>query len=297
LKKLVAVNVIGGLGNQMFQYSIGIILQLENNLNIKYDLDFFKIKEDKEGYKKRNLELDFFDAQFDELTVKERNYFFGSGKLISLKRLIQGRPFFFNENELGYKNGWSDILHNTYYLGYFQNFEFYKGYEKILIRTFQFNTNKISQNAIELASRFVEENSVSLHIRKGDYVNDKITKSIFFNLDIEYYNNAMVHLSQTHKNLKFYVISDDIKWVVENFKPKDFIYEIIKLNNSEKAWEDMFLMTKCKHNIIANSTFSWWGAFLNPNPKKVILAPKNWYYDSIKNEQAMQIYPSGWILI
>jgi hypothetical protein len=297
MRKLVAVNLIGGLGNQMFQYSIGIILQLENNIKVKFDLDFFKIKEEKEGYKKRNLDLDVFDVEIEELTKQERNYFLGSGKLIDLKRLIQGQPVFFNESELGFKNDWSVILHNTYYFGYFQKYEFYKGYENILMETFKFNTKKISQKALELSNRFGVENAVSLHIRKGDYVNDNITKSVFFNLDIEYYNSAMVHLSQSDKNLKFYVFSDDIKWVVENFNPKDFNYEIVELNNPENAWEDMFLMTKCKHNIIANSTFSWWGAFLNQNPLKKVIAPKNWYYDMNKNQNAMKIYPEKWILI
>jgi hypothetical protein len=297
INKLAAINLIGGLGNQMFQYSIGIILQLENKINVKFDVDFFKIKQDIDGFKLRNLDLDVFDVQLDELTKEERNYFLGSGKLITLKRFFRGQPFIFYESESGYKNDWSKVIHNTYYFGYFQKFEFYKGYEKILMKSFQFNTNKISQKALEFANCFVEENSVSIHIRKGDYVNDKQTKSIFFNLDIEYYNNAIDHLSKLYMNLKFYVFSDDINWVVKNFNPKDIIFEIVELNNKEKAWEDMFLMTKCKHNIIANSTFSWWGAFLNPNPKKVIIAPKNWYNDSIKNQNAMEIYPTGWILI
>lgn len=281
----------------MFQYSIGIILQMENKINVKYDLDFFKIKEGSEGYKKRSLNLDVFDIQIDELSQQERNFFLGSGKLISIKRHMHGRPVFFNESELGYKNDWSVILHNTYFHGYFQKFQFYKEYEKILMKTFQFDTRKISKKALELSSRIGEENSVSLHIRKGDYVNDKITKSVFFNLDMEYYINAMNHLSQSYKNLKFYIFSDDITWVVENFKPKDVIYEIVELDNTEKPWEDMFLMTRCKHNIIANSTFSWWGAFLNQNPFKKVIAPRNWYYDVNKNQNAMKIYPEKWILI
>lgn len=281
----------------MFQYSIGMILQMENKINVKYDLDFFKIKEGSEGYKKRSLDLDVFDIQIDELSQHERNFFLGSGKLISIKRQIHGRPVFFNESELGYKNDWSVILHNTYYYGYFQKFQFYKEYEKILMKTFQFDTEKISEKALELSRRLGEENSVSLHIRKGDYVNDIKTKSVFFNLDMEYYNNAINHLSQTHKNLKFYIFSDDIKWVAENFNPKDVIYEIVELNIPDKPWEDMFLMTKCKHNIIANSTFSWWGAFLNLNPLKNVIAPRNWYYDVYKNQNAMKIYPEKWILL
>lgn len=292
-----SVQLIGGLGNQMFQYSIGTIIQLETKTKVKYDIDFFKINLETEGFKKRRLDLDVFDVQIDVLSRQERNYFLGSGKLIALKRLIQGQPVFFNESELGFKKDWSVISHNTYYLGYFQKFQFYKGYEKTLMQTFRFNTKKVSQKALELSNRFCEENAVSLHIRKGDYVNDDITKSVFFNLDIDYYNSAIDQLSKFHKNLKFYIFSDDIKWVVENFTLKGFNYEIVELNNPENPWEDMFLMTKCKHNIIANSTFSWWGAFLNPNPQKLIFAPKNWYYDTTKNQQAMQIYPNSWILI
>lgn len=297
MRKLIAVNLIGGLGNQMFQYSIGVILQLENNIKVKFDLEFFKIKEEKEGYKKRNLDLDIFDIRIKELTKQERNFLLGSGKSIAFKKILYGWPVYFNESEVGYISDWRVIRKNTYFAGYFQKYEFYKGYENILMETFKFNTKKISQKALEISNRIGEENSVSIHIRRGDYVNDKITKSVFFHLDMEYYYDAMSILSQMFNNLKFYVFSDDTHWVVKNFSPIKGIYEIVELNNSENPWEDMYLMTKCKHNIIANSTFSWWGAFLNQNPFKKVIAPKNWYYDMNKNQIAMKIYPENWKLI
>ncbi|MEI8116863.1 MAG: alpha-1,2-fucosyltransferase [Flavobacteriia bacterium] len=297
MKKLVSVQLIGGLGNQMFQYAIGIILQLENKINVKFDLDFFKIIDGGEGYIKRSFDLDVFDVHIDPLTIEERNYFLGTGRLLTIKRLLKGRPAYYYEQVEGFKEDWKVINKNMYFSGYFQKYEFYSNYETLLLETFQFNKMKISQKALEIADLLVKENSVSIHIRKGDYVKDSITKMVFCDLDSEYYNRAIARLRKLQTNLKFYVFSDDVNWVVENFNPQEIIYEVIDLNNPKNSWDDIFLMTKCKHNILANSTFSWWGAFLNPNPQKVIIAPKKWYYDTIKNQHAMQIYPNGWILI
>ncbi len=136
----------------------------------------------------------------------------------------------------------------------------------------------------------LNSDSVSLHIRRGDYAKDKKTNAYHGLLSLQYYHNAISKMSNIVNKPQFFIFSDDIKWVKENFKiafPAIFI-----LNSNDKAYEDLFLMTLCKNHIIANSSFSWWGAWLCTNPSKIVYAPKQWL--AVNNHQTSDLIPKDW---
>lgn len=137
--------------------------------------------------------------------------------------------------------------------------------------------------------------AISVHVRRTDYVN-----SGRFNLTQGYYTRAMEYIAKIVENPHFYIFSDDINWVEKNME-FNYPHTFVKGNMEQDSYIDMWLMSQCKHNIIANSTFSWWGAWLNNNPEKIVIAPNVWGKESQSLEKTKQrlneIIPVGWILI
>jgi hypothetical protein len=137
--------------------------------------------------------------------------------------------------------------------------------------------------------------SISIHVRRGDYVSDGFTQQFHGNCSLEYYSNAISLLASNNVDFTLIFFSDDCEWVKEQFKNLTYSKMFIDHNDGENSWKDMLLMSSCTHNIIANSSFSWWAAWLNDNPKKTIIAPKNWYADTKLNTD--DLIPPQWIRI
>ena len=146
-----------------------------------------------------------------------------------------------------------------------------------------------------ISSKIANNTSVSLHIRRGDYISNSAYNSTHGTCSLAYYTNAVNFLvNKIGRNFKVFAFSDDPEWVSSNLKlPVDICF--VKNNSSEYNYEDLRLMSECDHNIIANSSFSWWGAWLNTNHNKIVITPSKWYADkSTKNDD---ITPSNWIKI
>ena len=133
-----------------------------------------------------------------------------------------------------------------------------------------------------------------MHVRRGDYVNSPNTKAIYTHCDIEYYKKGLEIITKKNDNVVLFIFSDDPTWVKENMK-FDFPTNYVDHNNADFNYEDLRLMSLCKHNIIANSSFSWWGAWLNENPFKQVVSPKIWINDLTINPN--DINPPGWIVL
>lgn len=125
-------------------------------------------------------------------------------------------------------------------------------------------------------------NAVSLHIRRGDYISNATTNTIHGTCNLDYYKRAVEYIKKNSVSPIFFIFSDDIDWVKDNLHLNEKHY-YIDWNNADTNYEDMRLMSLCKHNVIANSSFSWWGAWLNNNPKKIVIAPQKWFNDSKLN--------------
>ncbi len=153
-------------------------------------------------------------------------------------------------------------------------------------KAFSFDMSKLDATNRDLLSMIHSTNSIAMHIRRGDYVNHSAFAGICTK---EYYDAAVTHIRSQVSNPQFFLFSDDPEWVKENYKGEDF--HVVSANRGENAWIDMFLMSQCKHNINANSTFSWWAAWLNSNPSKIVLVPER--FNNLN--KPYDIYPEEWI--
>lgn len=163
----------------------------------------------------------------------------------------------------------------------------------MLLNDFCPKQQALSSGYFKFISDIKDTESVSIHFRRGDYVTNKS----YLVLDLKYYYNAVELIRSKLKNPNFYIFSDDIDWVKRNFKNKlksKITFQDCNLSNIE----DLMLMSNCKHNIIANSTFSWWGAWLNKNLDKIVIAPSKFFKDDIYNTNLKSTYyPQNWIII
>ncbi len=274
------VKLVGGLGNQMFQYAFGQLLGKET----QYDASWFEYSKNNLNVTQRNYELDFFNIQPKRLTKKQARKYKKNNKLLfffgvetRLRKIIEKPLNIYNPNLLNEKEG--------VFEGYFQCAQYYEPIREKLLKDFV-PKNKISIENQKILEQIQSTNSVSLHVRRGDYLK---LQHIHGLCDISYYEKAINYVSKRIENTHFFLFSDDIEWVIENLKI-NHPYTVVDINHDDKNPWDMWLMKHCKHNIIANSSFSWWGAWLNENPNKIVIAPKEWK----ANEKTLDIIPHNW---
>jgi hypothetical protein len=176
--------------------------------------------------------------------------------------------------------------------GYWQSSKYFSDYEKEIREDFQF-IKPLDRKNLSVLKKIEKTSSASIHIRRGDYVSNSKINKVHGTCSITYYRKAINHLKRKFPNSAFFVFSDDPNWVKENIKINNATY--VDWNQGKNSYKDMQLMSRCKHNIIANSSFSWWGAWLNCNPKKIIIAPKIWFNDPIAQEKSKELIPKTWI--
>lgn len=290
---MIIVKLIGGLGNQMFQYAVGRRAAHINNTKLKLDTT---------GYEKQNkitprkYSLDVFNIEENFATKKEINRLKKHNIIQRISSKIY--PVFVNKSYVKEKsfNFDPDILNasdNTYLEGYWACEKYFNDVENIIRKEFTFKNqpNTISQQTINQIKRC---DSVSIHIRRGDYVEDKKTNQTHGICSLDYYRRSIEYIVSKIKNPHLYIFSDDSKWVKQNFKVS-YLNTVVDCNFKKKDYEDMRLMSKCKHNIIANSSFSWWGAWLNNNKNKIVITPKKWFNN--KTIDTKDLIPQSWIKI
>ncbi len=281
---MIIVNLIGGLGNQLFQYSLGRRLALKNKTGLRLDIFDFK------NYENRSFLLDNFNIRESLATKLE---------IMRLKFMSSfgSKPYY--EKSAIYEKSLSfdpNILHapaNCYLKGYWQSERYFKDIDDV-IRSEITLKNPPSPEYLKISQDIHNSNSVSLHIRRSDYLSGK-NKNIFAECSPDYYNKAIDEISKKVGNIKLYLFSDDIDWVKNNLQlsyPSEFVSD-----KKLPVYEELMLMSSCKHNVIANSSFSWWGAWLNNNSQKIVIAPEKWFLGPEINPrfQSSDIVPSSWL--
>ncbi|MDI5895622.1 alpha-1,2-fucosyltransferase [Flavobacterium algoritolerans] len=281
------VRIIGGLGNQMFQYAFYKKLK-EKYSDVKCDIN---------GYETYTLHTGFslqkyFDVQLDFASYSEVNSLTSIYKKDFFSKVF--RKIFKNKKshieEIDFDQSICDKRGSLYLDGYWQS-DNYFGDLEALRKDFEFKN--IPQLDDNISDSIQSSNSVSLHVRRGDYVGN----SVYAQQGQEYYVNAMTKLSELVENPVFYVFSDNIKWAEETllsgYKSQFSIVFYNKENGSEI--DDLHKMSLCKHNIIANSSFSWWGAWLNSNLNKIVIYPRNWYTSKVSNLKHIEQMPEKWL--
>ena len=295
---MICVKLFGGLGNQMFQYAFGKSLSCRLNSSLFFDISFFNIKS--YNTTKRLFELKIFDINlscveeaelpiFKPILLRIVNTIFYK---IGLNGIQTSR--YFIENKIGYIASTHKIKNYCYLSGYWQSFKYFQDIENIIREDFRFPEIKDERNLI-IVSQIIVENSVSIHVRRGDFIDQSLT-NVHASCSIDYYNDAINFINKHISSGRFFVFSDDISWAMNNLVlPPNSVP--VTGNTGENSFIDMQLMSLCKHNIIANSSFSWWGAWLNNNSNKIVIAPKLWYRDTHMNDHTIDLIPKEWIRI
>ncbi|MDP3372005.1 MAG: alpha-1,2-fucosyltransferase [Candidatus Paracaedibacteraceae bacterium] len=274
----ISVFLIGRLGNQMFSYAAAYALskmQHKNGVSIipnetEYGLDIFNIpqiftkQKTVSGFKRIFIKKDKSTYGHSE------NHFYYTDDLLKL----------------------DPHKKNTYIIGYYQSPLYFENFEEELREKIFVLKRELSNIAKEWEQKIISSpNSVSIHIRRGDYIN----APMFQGPNMDYYKKSIALMqSILGNNITFFIFSDDYEYIKKEF---NWLKNTYIVNSDPKfPYEDMFLMSKCQHNIIANSTYSWWGAFLNKNKNKKVIAPYQWFTRTYQIDVG-DLYCKDWIIL
>lgn len=286
----IIIKLQGGLGNQLFQYALGRSLLLSCKKKVKYDISWFKNQIERDYQLDRlNTVIDLVDD--NELRKLRRIKIWG-GKLSFLNKLnkIYGYNLI-RESGLEFDPNILQTIAPAYIDGHWMSEKYFFKIVTQLREEMRPKDKPTGENSkiLEAISR---QEAVAVHIRRGDYIQERKTNKFHGTATIDYYQKATQHILEKIASPVFYLFSDDLDWVKENIKiPAQTIF--VSQNGVNKPQEDLRLMYSCKHHIIANSTFSWWGAWLNANSKKIVIAPYQWFAD--KEINTKDLFPAEWI--
>jgi hypothetical protein len=288
------VAIYGGLGNQMFQYAFCTAL---NEKGHKAKISFTEYL-----YYYHHNGLDLCRSFKIKLPWQSRllQWFLLNGGLIYqnkparaiLRRLIPAYekkhyPLYKEKKEFEFDEAVFE-QRSVFFTGTWQSLEYFKNIEETLKQKFVFNVPSDAENK-SIINKIQNCNAVSIHIRRGDYTNDHWNGILNVIKDEKYYVDAMAYIGQKVGDPRYFVFSDDMQWVKQNLKMDDCTY--VDNNKYKSSYVDMYLMSLCKHNIIANSTFSWWGAWLNSHEDKIVIMPHKW----MNNSDCRDIFPQQWV--
>lgn len=287
----IIVRLQGGLGNQMFQYAFGRALSMRSGMELYLDTSPLNPKKNR-GYQLDAFILSVKAADSEKVQRLITPHFTIRKKLWkALKIPFKYADTHILEKDFPYDKDIASRKTSAYFDGYWQTEKYFWDCKDTIRQDFSFrNEEALSRHA--QYEEVLNSNSVSIHIRRGDYVKNPKYRKRLYVCKLEYYKNAMKYLSERFENLTFYIASDDHEWVKNNFE----ISKHIKLIESKNALEDLYIMSKCKHNIISNSSFSWWAAWLNSNENKRVLAPNIWFNPYAKID-FRDVVPDSWIKI
>jgi len=293
---MVIVKLMGGLGNQMFQYAAARRLAHFNNTNLKIDLSWFDNICEVDSF--REYALDNFAVQKNFATREEVDAlkFQAQGFVAwlltkALGRQTGGARSYIREKHFHFDPDILNLNDGVYLDGYWQSEKYFKDIETIIRQEFTIKS-EMNVKSLAIKNQIKTTNSVSLHIRRGDYVSNPHTNKFHGSCNVKYYFRCVENLALKVKHPHFFIFSDDPEWTRVNLKlpyPTTFV----DLNPPEKGYEDLKLMSLCKHHIVANSSFSWWGAWLNPDSDKTVIAPDRWF--NKEDIDTTDLLPESWI--
>lgn len=276
----------------MFQYAAGRSLSLERQIDFCLDFDC--------PYKhiKYKYELDKFNIEPKFAGYRQLLYSKPKTKLLKRIYLLLGKSIearlVKEKKDFQYDPSFFEVEDNSYLSGFWQTEKYFLKYAEQIRKDFSFALEPDKENSTIL-KQIRSLNSVSIHIRRGDYVNFADTNAVHGVCSPQYYTTAVELIRNKVNEPLFYFFSDDIPWVKENLKFAGITATYIDHNKSPKSYEDLRLMQNCRHNIIANSSFSWWGAWLNNNPDKIVVVPDKWM--NIPGLDTNDLIPEKWTRI
>ncbi len=290
---MILIRLMGGLGNQLFQYALGRHLTELNNAQLYFDLSF--LQNPPEGTTPRDFELDKFNISYklgDERLLEQfHGSEFDSTELLITRLVTLGKFKKFKFNDYGFDDSVLSLRGNYYVRGFFQSEKYFKEVEEIVRKELVLLPEYYPHDK-SLAQEIKQHpKSVAVHIRRGDYVKNLASMDAHGICSKDYYSKSIKYLQEQYGNdTHFYIFTDDCEWVKKemNWKAE------VTLLDDQKAIEDFYLMSLCKHNIMANSTFSWWSAWLNENKDKTVIIPKQW--TPTAQTVTIDLAPKNWLV-
>lgn len=296
-ERVVVTRLFGGLGNQLFQYAAGRRLAQVHGAELKLDVTELGNPDYRQV---RHYELAPFNVKQSFATEKsiKRLTRTRSGLLPRLFHRIAGegkkRPSsYIKESHYHFEPRILNLSDGVYLDGYWQSERYFADITDLIRKELTFKAPPIGHNAT-LAREIADCQAVSLHVRRGDYVTNEVAHRTHGICDLDYYAEAVAHIACRLDMPVFFVFSDDPTWTRVHLK-LTYPMHIVDHNGPARGYEDMRLMSLCRHHIIANSTFSWWGAWLNPSQDKIVIAPQRWFLDS--KYDAQDLIPKSWCRI
>lgn len=287
------MRLFGGLGNQMFQYAAGLALAQRHKTDLLFDLEWFEAFRLHQG-----LELPrVFGLELPAATTDDKRRVLGWVANSRLRQVISRKSLrWLCPSSLAiepYFHFWLGFQHlpsNVYLSGYWQSYRYFSTSSNLIRHVFRF-VSPLDTHSANLAREMEETTSVSLHIRRGDYVRNPRVSQVHGVDLMQYYKKAIELISRQVPNPHYFVFSDEPEWVRDNLEIAA-PWTLVVHNRGADSYRDMQLMSLCRHHIIANSSFSWWGAWLNPKPDKIVVAPMQWF---VNNRPTDDLIPESWI--
>lgn len=291
----IVVKINGGLGNQLFQYATGRAIADRTGADLYLDLSFFHLPPGE--HTARRFELDRFHTRYGIASAEQLRPYIALRDRVWTRRTARALPFFFqkqrkHERQLfRYEPGLARLEKDTYLDGHWQSERYFADAAATIRTDLRFREDPGALNKAMLAS-FEGIMPVSLHVRRGDYITNPAANAVHGTCDAAYYERAMRSVLQRSPAAVFHVFSDDVEWAKEHLpRPAPMVF--VEHNTGLSDHFDLLLMAACQHHIIANSSFSWWGAWLDPRPDKLVVAPERWFSDP--GVDTADLIPSSWV--
>lgn len=288
---MIIVRLCGGLGNQLFQYAVGRRLALIHQTELLLDCEWYRSTP--ASNTQRDYELWHYPIAARVAAGMESLWCrLHGGRLIGRIGVTWGGWRLFRERGFDFDAAVFGVGNNAYLSGYWQSNLYFEDIAET-IRTELTPSALPAENDSKLMSQMLTTNSVSVHVRRGDYITQKAASTVHGSCSLQYYDAALYKISSMVRDPHFFVFSDDMEWVKRNMKfPGSSTF--VDHNDSTSAFQDLRLMATCKNHVIANSSFSWWGAWLNPRVEKHVVAPAKWFADRRNTPTLM---PKSWVRI
>jgi hypothetical protein len=294
---MIIVELNGGLGNQLFQYAAGRSLAHRNNCELFLNTDQLDVIQREQT--KRYFELDNFNHTGKILRKK-----------MKLPIILKFVPWFSNfigslkvfvENKNNFNIEFLKLSGNIYLVGYWQSYKYFEDISHIIYNELNPSV-RLSDYSRNLCNDIINstQNTIALHVRRGDYVSNKSAASYHGTMGNNYYRKSIEYIFSRLESVKIYVFSDDPLWCKLNLPLEGIDSSVVNGNSGKDSWQDMIIMSHCKHHIIANSSFSWWGAWLadqrNQDFNRIVIAPIQWFSNSTDNNTADR-FPAHWVTL
>ncbi len=297
---MIISQIAGGLGNQMFQYALGRSIALRTKEELKLDISGLTGS----GSDLRNTPRTF---ALDSCNVRIRLADAGECDCLKYRcapahrklwSALRRRPqpygaFCYRERGRRFNPKILEVTGDAYLIGYWQSYKYFIDFDSQLREEFT-PRNPISARTSNYESIIAKTNAVSVHVRRGDYISNATANAFHGTCNVQYYRDAIRAIGERVKNPRYFVFSDDLEWSRSHL---DFVHPVtfVEYAGLSREIEDIYLMRKCRHNIIANSTFSWWGAWLNEHPNRIAVTPKRWFRDP--RIETRDMIPPDWLTL